>query len=220
VHMVKKIVKEEVVSVRRILIVFAKEPQKGKVKTRLSRHLSQEGCLKLYKELLADTLGRARKIKCSHKVLAYDSASKKPVYLKKIAADFQFYKQEGGDLGERMFNAFKAYAAPGACVVIIGSDSPNLPLTYINRAFLELSKRDLVLGPAYDGGYYLIGLKEPCRKIFKGVKWSCCSVFKETLKRIRELKKTTAILPPWYDIDTPQDLKYFKPGICISSRRI
>lgn len=199
---------------KRILIVFAKEPQKGKVKTRLLGHLSEVGCLKLYKELLVNTLGRVRKVKCSRKVLAYDSGNKKPVYLKKVASGFEFYKQEGADLGERMFDVFKTYtAAPSAGVVIIGSDSPCLPLAYINKAFAELSKKDLVLGPAYDGGYYLIGLKEPCRNLFKGVKWSRGSVFTQTLQRARRLSKSTAILRPWYDIDTPQDLKYLKNAL-------
>lgn len=208
---------------KRILIVFAREPQKGKVKTRLSGYLSEIGCLKLYKKLLADTLGRARKVKCGQRVLAYDSGNKKPVYLKRVAPDFEFYKQKGRDLGERMFNAIKVYSALarttigrsrlGAYVVIIGSDSPDLPLSYINRAFTELRKNDLVLGPAYDGGYYLIGLKEPCSKIFKGVKWSSKAVFGKTLKNAKALRKKVAILPHWHDIDTPRDLKYFKNAL-------
>lgn len=192
------------------LIVFAKEPMKGKVKTRLSPYLSQTECLKLYKQLLANTLLLARNIKCGKRIIAYDSGDQNPSFLKKMASDFEFYRQKGRDIGERMFDAFKTYASIDAKVVIIGSDSPDLPESYINRAFNELNENDLVLGPAYDGGYYLIGLKKPYRSVFNGIKWSSGSVFDRTLKNAKQSNLKTAILDFWHDIDRREDLIYLR----------
>jgi len=193
---------------KRALIVFAKEPTRGRVKTRLTPYLSERRCLQLYKELLQDTVNVARKIQCSRKIVAYDALDSKTPFLKTIASDFELYRQRGKDLGAKMSDAFTAFIKNGAKVVIIGSDLPRLPPRYINRAFRELSKNDVVLGPAYDGGYYLIGLKQPCAKMFEGIHWSSGSVFDDTLKKARRFKKKAAILDFWYDIDTPEDLKY------------
>jgi hypothetical protein len=195
---------------KRTLIIFAKEPKKGKVKTRLSSYLSQEGSLMLYKELLKNTVELARKVNCSKKIIAYESNGKDPSFLKKIAPDFEFHKQKGKDIGARMFNAFKAIFTSNTKAVIIGSDSPNLPKSYINKAFNQLSKHDLVLGPAFDGGYYLIGLKRPCQELFVDIEWSSSSVFKKTFKKAKKLNKKLAIINFWYDIDRPEDLKYLK----------
>lgn len=195
---------------KRVLIIFAKEPKKGAVKTRLLEAFSEEKCLLLYKEFLRNTVDLARNIKCSQRIIAYDSGNQMPLFLKKIAGEFEFYQQEGSDLGEKMFNAFKSFSAKNIKTVIIGSDSPYLPRVYLNKAFDELDKNDLVLGPAYDGGYYLIGLKRPCKKIFQNIKWSSRGVFKATLKKAKRLKKRAAVLDFWYDIDTPEDLKYLK----------
>lgn len=195
---------------KHILIVFAKEPKEGRVKTRLASHLSQQECLMLYKELLKNTVGLARKVKYSRRIMAYDSNNHSVPFLKKIASDFEFYKQKGKNLGARMFDAFKTFITNGANVVIIGSDSPNLPGSYIDRAFDELSKNDIVLGPAYDGGYYLIGLRKPCKEIFEDIKWSSSSVFEKTLEKAVNLKKKVAVLDFWYDVDTPEDLRYLR----------
>ena len=195
---------------KRILIIFAKEPKKGKVKTRLSGHLSQQGSLALYKELLKNTVELARQVKCSKRIVAYDSNGNSAPFLKKLASDFEFYKQNGEDLGVRMFNAFKTFLKNNTKALIIGSDSPNLPKSYINRAFDKLDKHDVVLGPAFDGCYYLIGFKIPCKEIFKNIKWSSNSVFERTLAKAKRLKKKVAILGFWHDIDRPEDLKYLQ----------
>ncbi|MCF7907452.1 MAG: TIGR04282 family arsenosugar biosynthesis glycosyltransferase [Candidatus Omnitrophica bacterium] len=195
---------------KRILIVFAKEPQEGRVKTRLLDCLSARECLKLYKKLLKNTVSLARKVKCSGRIMAYDSYNQRAPFLERIASDFTFYKQAGRGLGARMFDVFKAILKSNTKAVIIGSDSPNLPINYIDRAFEKLSKNDLVLGPADDGGYYLIGLKQPCKKLFENIKWSSGTVFDRTVKKAKKLKKKTTVLDYWYDIDEPKDLKYIR----------
>ena len=108
-----------------------------------------------------------------------------------------------------MHNAFVFAQAKGATsAVIIGSDSPTLPAFLIDQAFLKLERNDLVLGPTQDGGYYLIGLKEPCAGIFREISWSSNYVFSETLKRAKQYKKKVAILNQWYDIDDEKSLNY------------
>jgi rSAM/selenodomain-associated transferase 1 len=195
---------------KKCLIIFVKEPIRGNVKTRLGSHLSQLECVRLYKNFLKYAIDLARGIKCSDKIIAYDSCGKRPDYLRKIAPDFKFYMQKGRDLGERMSNAFIDFTSDNTKTVLIGSDSPGLPKNYINKAFSELASNDLVLGPTYDGGYYLIGMKDNCEEIFRGIKWSSSAVFEETLKKAKKMKKKTAVLNTWYDIDTTEDLKYLE----------
>ncbi|MEW6008144.1 MAG: TIGR04282 family arsenosugar biosynthesis glycosyltransferase [Candidatus Omnitrophota bacterium] len=184
------------------LIIFAKEPKKGKVKTRLQEYLTNLKCLNLYKAFLRDTLDLVKKVSCEYKILAYDSNDKTPTYLKKVAPNYMFYKQKGDDLGQRLYNAFRFANDNGASkIVIIGSDSPNLPPSSINEAFSLLGHCDLVLGPSLDGGYYLIGLKVTCFGLFKDIKWSSPTVFQETINRAKKLKLKVASLDKGYDID-------------------
>src|SRR3989338_7787309 len=104
------------------LIIFAREPKKGKVKTRLAGYLSETECLKLYKRFLRNAVLLARNIKCCRRIIAYDSDNQNPSFLKKIASDFGFYRQKGENLGERMFDTFKTFAITNTKTVIIGSD--------------------------------------------------------------------------------------------------
>lgn len=204
------------------LIVFAKEPKKGRVKTRLRDCLSETQCVNLYKAFLKDTLDISEKIACEHKILAYDSLGKNPKYLKKIAPGLTFYKQKGVGLGVRMYNAFRFAKDTGAAkMVIIGSDSPTLPALSIKKAFGLLSRADLVLGPSIDGGYYLIGLKSPCAGLFKGIAWSSPTVFRDTIKNAHKLKKRAALLDKIYDIDDTSDLLRLKKDLSkIKNRNI
>jgi len=198
---------------KRCLIVFAKEPQKGRVKTRLRSCLSVTQCLNLYKAFLKDTIDLTKNIKCDLKILAYASR-KRPDYLKRIGRSFRFSRQKGSDLGQKMYNAFKLVEVYGDCKsVIIGSDSPSLPAIFIKNAFEKLDKNDLVLGPTLDGGYYLIGLKKPCIEIFKGIKWSSSQVLKDTVRNAKKLGKKISILRSWYDIDKPKDVAYLKKDL-------
>ncbi|MFC1708929.1 TIGR04282 family arsenosugar biosynthesis glycosyltransferase [Candidatus Omnitrophota bacterium] len=198
---------------KRCLIIFAKEPQKGKVKTRLKSCLSDTQCLNLYKAFLKDTFDLAKSIKCDLKVLAYDLGCSSPYYLKKAGRSFQLYEQQGRSLGQKMHNAFKSIKGGDFKLVIIGSDSPTLPAIFIEDAFKRLDNNDLVLGPTFDGGYYLVGLKKPCLAIFKGIKWSSSYVLDGTLRNARKLGKKISILKSWYDIDEPRDMAYLKKDL-------
>jgi len=192
------------------LIVFAKEPLKGRVKTRLGEHYTEEECVDLYKSFLHFTIELTHKITCDKKILAYDSEGE-PDFLRQIAAGFEFYEQKGAKLGEKMYNAIEyAYRSGASNVIIIGSDSPTLPSDFVDKAFAALDLYDVVIGPCRDGGYYLIGMKEPCPGIFEGIKWSTETVLRDTLLNVKRLDKKYMILEEWYDIDKPEDVAFFE----------
>ncbi|MBI4369894.1 MAG: TIGR04282 family arsenosugar biosynthesis glycosyltransferase [Elusimicrobia bacterium] len=119
-----------------------------------------------------------------------------------------FFLQHGADLGSRLTKAFKhAFQSGAKKVIIIGSDTPHLDPKDISEAFNLLGSRDAVLGPAKDGGYYLIGLKSPNPALFNGISWSTSQVLKQTLERINHQKLSLGLLPSYSDIDTPADLE-------------
>ena len=193
------------------LIIFAKEPKWGRVKTRLKTVLSEQQCVNLYKAFLRDTYSLSDSLTPLSKILAYDSLKEEPQYLKKIFRKYYFYKQEGNDLGTRMHNAFLWGKRSGAKrMVIIGSDSPTLPVQYIQQAFKSLTAHDVVLGPSRDGGYYLIGLIRPDVDLFKDVAWSLDQVFKKTVENAQKLKMRVHILKEWHDVDDAESLKYLQ----------
>ena len=192
------------------LVVFAKDPSGNRIKTRLKGFFSLAQRRNLYLAFLKDTHDLCKKISGSLKILAFDSKGK-PKQLKKIFSGFIFISQKGADLGKRMHRVFFDNKKNGLRkTVIIGSDSPDLPAALIKSAFKKLSTNDLVLGPSTDGGYYLIGLKEPHKELFEGIPWSTDKVFKSTLERARNKKLKLAILKKWSDVDRPQDLASLK----------
>lgn len=193
------------------LIIFAKTPVKGKVKTRLQKNLSQTNVLKLYKEFLFQTVYTAKKVRNCKKIIACYPDENHP-YFKTLAMKFGFHliKQHGSDLGNRMKNAITELLNNGyKKAVIIGCDSPTLPKEYIEKAFNVLNKKSLVIGPSCDGGYYLIGVRGVAPPIFNNIKWGTREVLKETLKRIpKKMLPSFHLLPFWYDIDTNEDLEF------------
>lgn len=133
-----------------------------------------------------------------------------PRGLKNIFRNFEFYQQTGRDLGEKMHQAFEEAGRPSAAferLVIIGSDAPTLPAEYVQSAFEELWSHDLVLGPADDGGYYLLGLKKSEANFFQDVPWSTPRALEVTYQNALRCDKRMAFLPRWYDIDTIDDLQ-------------
>lgn len=192
---------------KRCLFIFAKEPEKGRVKTRLAGYLGEEASLVLYKAFIQDTIDIVRRVQAEEKVLAYEAGSDEPVYLRERAEGFNFYHQNGKDLGERMGNAFRYARDRGfGRTVIIGSDAPTLPAELIDEAFRKLRSNDLVLGPSRDGGYYLIGARGWCPALFDNVVWSSDHVLGTTVYNAEKANHKVQLLDPWYDIDTPDDL--------------
>ncbi len=187
------------------LIVVAKRPAAGKTKTRLSPPLTPQLASALYECFLFDTLDQMRQVIDAHHVIAYLDEQD---YFQRIAADFELIQQEGDDLGVRLDNALTSYLSRGyERAVIMDSDSPTLPASYLSQAFQLLSDgADVVLGPCDDGGYYLIGIKKPRPRLLREVQMSTSTVTADTIALAEQEGLRVNLLPIWYDVDDAASL--------------
>lgn len=196
------------------LVIFAKAPVPGQVKTRLCPPLTPDEAATLHGSFVLDTLERTRtavtKLKLPIDRYLACAPSSTLVFFK-IMEERQGVKsidQVGEDLGARMYQAFETMFGRGfQRVLIVGTDVPSLPLDHYKQALALLEKHDLVLGPALDGGYYLIGLNKPAPALFDNIPWSTDQVLAFTKEKAQNLGMTYALLPEWRDIDTIDDLK-------------
>lgn len=188
---------------KQALIVFAKVPEPGKVKTRLSPPLTPEHAASLYESFLLDALESYTNIQADVRVfLGADSTSR--IRYPELAGA---HIQNGDDLGERMRNAFENVFSQGYdTVCIIGTDHPTLPIDHIQDAFIAARGNDIAIGPSSDGGYYLLGMNKPSPKLFEDMTYSHGGVFDDTMQRAIEAGLTTYILPEWYDVDDAESL--------------
>ncbi len=190
----------------RCLIVFAREPRAGRVKSRLRSALSAGEAAAVYTALLRRSLEAARGCGCERRILFYTGASR-PEVLRRLGRGFDFHRQYGTDLGERMWRAFRHAERRGADrSVLIGTDCPGLTRRDLDEAFRGLADHDLVLGPGLDGGYYLIGLRRPRRGLFEGISWGGPEVFGATLEAAYRARMRVFRLAKRGDVDTPEDL--------------
>jgi rSAM/selenodomain-associated transferase 1 len=189
-------------SSRRLLGLFAKEARPGRVKSRLAAATSADWAARVAAAFLADLVVRLSTIEVQ-RVLAYGPLQAEP-YFARLAGDrFQLRPQGQGDLGARLADFFACQLREGAeQVVVVGADSPTLPTRYVEQAFRELQVADVVLGPATDGGYYLLGCARQLPPIFQGIAWGGPEVLAQTVARLADPKWKLALLPPWYDVDT------------------
>ena len=195
------------------VVIFAKAPVPGEVKTRLCPPLTGDEAATLHGSFVIDMLERT-KLAAAKLKLPIDRylacAPSSTLVFFKIMEERQSVKlldQVGDDLGARMHGAFETLFGKGyKQVLIVGSDIPTLPLDYYKKALALLDTNDLVLGPAEDGGYYLIGLKQPRPELFTGIAWSTDLVLATTQEKAAGLGLKTALLPPWRDVDTIADL--------------
>ena len=190
------------------LLVVAKRPAPGRTKTRLTPPLSPEQAAALYECFLRDTLDLVRRLSGVAPAIAYLPAEER-AYFAALAPDFELVLQEGDDLGERLDNALTRLLAAGyQHVAIMNSDGPTLPLACLSRAFDALAGgADVVLGPCDDGGYYLIGLKQPAPRLLREVRMSTPDVLADTLAIAAEEGLTVELLPTWYDVDDAESLE-------------
>jgi len=193
----------------RCLLFFIKDPEKGKVKTRLASAVGGEMAARLYKRFLLEMLSTLNKgtflfYLCFYPVDALEGLRNW------LGKDYLYIPQRGEDLGERMKNGFmEAFDMSFKRVVLIGSDIPDLPLEFIEEAFTSLEQKDAVIGPSFEGGYYLIGFRDKkfSASPFKGIPWSTNRVFEDTMKILKREGLTVHTLQPRRDIDTIEDLK-------------
>ena len=196
------------------LLVFARVPALGRVKSRLAAGVGQPAALAVYRELLAVTNAAIVAAGVPATVWLADTAAAVPTA--EEAAEWATHAarcQPDGDLGARMATAFAAAFAAGAGrVAIIGTDCPGLRADHLTGAFAALATADVVLGPATDGGYYLLGLRCPQPELFANKAWSTASVLADTVADARRLGLRVALLPELRDVDTAEDLAAWNPA--------
>jgi rSAM/selenodomain-associated transferase 1 len=196
-----------------VLLAVAKQPAPGQTKTRLSPPLNSTQAAELYECFLYDTLEIMRAVPEVIPKIVYLPKDAQD-YFRVLAPDMGLIQQRGASLGERLDNLLQDVLLQGADkAVVINSDIPTLPPDYLVRAFEQLSEADVVLGPAQDGGYYLIGMKEPHPGLLRNVKMSTQNVLRDTLNLARRSGVSTSLLPEWYDVDTIEDLQRLKNDI-------
>jgi hypothetical protein len=188
------------------VLVFTKYPQPGMVKTRLGQTVGPMLAASLQEAFLHDELHMLANLG-AEVTLCCDPFRPLTDYERLFGPNFRYMVQEGADLGERMLNALHAALPESHGTVLIGSDLPDLPEAHLKEAFAALNAAQICLGPATDGGFYLLGLSEPLPPdIFKGVVWGGPQVLKTTLANCASKGLTHRLLPPWPDVDTAEDL--------------
>lgn len=203
--------------------IMTKAPIPGTTKTRLHQALTPIEAAELSSCFIKDTVRNATQVAASLEVdvfAVYTPAGSERIYDALLPSTCKRLLQRGSDLGERLQHAgedFIALGYSGFCLV--NSDSPTLPPTVLIDAVNRLQHRGhrVVLGPASDGGYYLIGLNAPQRRLFADITWSTSRVFSETLDRAAELGMAIELLPEWYDVDDAETLRRLQAE-CASDR--
>jgi hypothetical protein len=190
------------------LLVVAKHPVPGQTKTRLCPPLSHAQAADLYECFLRDTLDLMRQVANVQRMIGFlpeDAGD----YFHLLAPDMELTRQVGASLGERLDHLLtEALASGSGRVVVMDSDSPTLPAEYLSQAFDLLEEADVVIGPTRDGGYYLIGMKQPQPRLLRQVQMSTPRVLADTLALAEAAGLAVSLLPAWYDVDTIADLHY------------
>jgi glycosyltransferase A (GT-A) superfamily protein (DUF2064 family) len=174
----------------RCLLFFVKYPEKGKVKSRLAAVIGDDSAVSLYKNLVAQMLSTLKEGTFPLYICFFPKNAQKPIK-NWLGREYRYIPQNGKDLG---------------------SDIPDLPMKYIEEAFKSLKEMDAVIGPAFDGGYYLIGfnLNTFSPQVFEGIVWGTENVFEETMRKLKRFRRVVYTLPYQRDIDTAEDLKRLK----------
>jgi hypothetical protein len=190
------------------LIIFARAPRLGLVKTRLASALGPQAALEAYRLLvqtLVQNLAALAEVELRY---APDTAGQEVQHW--LLPGWHSQPQGTGDLGARMHRAFlQAFQTGAKQVALIGSDCPSVTVEDIRSAWSALEDNDLALGPACDGGYWLIGLRQPQPALFEGISWGTDAVLRESIARARNARLTTALLRQLPDVDTEQDWREF-----------
>lgn len=200
----------------RIVAVFAKQPRAGTVKTRLAADVGPDMAARLAEAFLLDTLEKVRSLP-ARRFIVHAPSSARDYFVSLARSDFKAVPQRDGDLGERLRGFLADVASPLECAgqplpatILLGSDSPSLPREYLEQAWRELENAEVVLGPATDGGYYLLGCTRRMPPLFDGIAWSTADVLAQTCRKAADAALKVALLPPWYDVDTVEDLRFLR----------
>jgi rSAM/selenodomain-associated transferase 1 len=190
---------------RSALLIFAKNAEKGKVKTRLARSIGEQQALEVYQRLLEYTKEVTQPLSCEKflyygKYLPGNDQWPADHYTKKL--------QDGEGLGARMENAFREiFNKEYDKAIIIGTDCPEITTDMLRHAFKQLKSHEVVIGPAQDGGYYLLGMRQWYPSLFRDISWSTGQVLKQTIEKIENRSATYSLLPVLSDVDKLEDLE-------------
>jgi rSAM/selenodomain-associated transferase 1 len=192
------------------IIILAKAPLPKHVKTRLMGHLTDEERLNLYESLLKETVKKLTGIEGVDTLICYWPMDAKDYFMQ---FGLEIFPQSDGDIGTRMFNALKkVFDMSYKKAVIVGVDIPDLSSEPALKALEMLDKKDIVFGPSFDGGYYMVGMKKPLREIFEDIEWSTKATLKQSIEKASEQGYNLHFTETLLDIDTPDDLKTYLSG--------
>lgn len=192
------------------IFIMMKYPEAGKVKLRLAESIGEEDASGLYRAFIQDTLTTVQSLDIPYHI-AMDPPESQDQFVRWLGSPNQFFHQVGMDLGERLQNGFLTMFEKYHQVIALASDSPDLPIEILQSAVSSLQTHKAVIGPASDGGYYLIGFSHDffATEFFVDIPWSTESVLYDTLSRIEAKTSQIHLLPEWQDIDTKRDLQEF-----------
>ena len=187
-----------------VLVIFARYPEPGKVKSRLAANIGEDAACRIYERMLRDQIQE-------HRDRAYDLVAFTASRREDFAVEFRVpaFAQRGVDLGERMADAFDRMLCTYDTVAIAGSDVPGLTCDLVEQSFSLAGRADVVLGPCPDGGYYLIASRSR-PDLFTDVPWGTGRVLERTLEQLRAQRRTWGLLPPERDVDEARDLENFR----------
>jgi rSAM/selenodomain-associated transferase 1 len=194
---------------KRSVILFVKLPEKGRVKSRLALHIGEDMAVHLYENMVLDVIDLLKRGRFPFRI-CFTPPGERDQMTGWLGHEHLLVPQAGDDLGDRMEEAFDSVFAGGVQeALLIGSDIPGLTTDVINEAFTALLSNDAVIGPAVDGGYYLIGFRKRSFKpgIFHDIVWSTGTVFRETMAKLHEASLNVHVLPELTDVDTVEDLR-------------
>jgi rSAM/selenodomain-associated transferase 1 len=206
------------------VIVFAREPVAGATKTRLIPYLGAAASAQLADAFILDALAKAARVGAGRLVIAGSSkgAVRTSAYFCNLARRYhaELMDQGGGGLGERMARVLRLYAQPPGAI-LLGTDTPSLPPAFLRQSMMALRDAPVVIAPALDGGYYLVGVRGPVPDIFRGIAWGGARVMEQTLARLHGRGISYRLGRWWYDVDRAADLKFLAAdlarGLCARS---
>ncbi|NKB24136.1 MAG: DUF2064 domain-containing protein [Kiritimatiellae bacterium] len=227
IHYTRGVSPEKLVSFYRgtekAIILFCKNPEPGKVKTRLAATIGHEQASHIYKQMVLETIRTAQT--CTghpYVFIFYSPPESEPLIKEWIGDEKTYIPQSEGDLGERMSDAFKSLFSMGfKQIIIIGTDCPAISRKHLSQGFTALNRNDIVLGPTHDGGYYLLGMKRHHPELFEHMPWSTPSVLDKTQKAINHLKLSYQLLAILRDVDDQHDLDYYESnGVAFEKKNL
>ncbi len=190
------------------ILLFVKYPLRGFVKTRIGQDLGDRTAVKIYKKLANHLSQELRAIPALPTTVFYTPRGYKNATRRWLGQDFTYSLQQGSDLGERLRCAakrmFKRYSSP---LLILGVDTPGVNRSLLYQAVHLLKRYQAVIGPTFDGGYYLLGFNHFHPHLFEGIDWGSSRVFGQTLQRLKKIQYSRICLKKLCDMDTPRDLK-------------